>query len=302
MDVILPSPHFVYIANSRVDITMTEKQPTIVCQFSVGNVTVGDGTMVWILGPCVLESRELALTVAETLSKSVTRDNRRIIFKGSYIKANRLRGDSYQGPGLDEGLRILETVKNATGLPVTTDVHTVSEAQAAAQVVDLLQIPAFLCRQTDLVVAAAKTGKPINIKKGQFLAPSDMAHIADKAVAVGNDHIILTERGSTYGYGDLIVDFRSLPIMRSTGFPVCYDASHSVQSPGSSGGSSGGKREFLLPLLRAAVAVGVDAVFCEVHPDPYSAKSDKETQWPLGRISELFEVVDVLTVKTGAHA
>jgi len=302
MDVILPSPHFVYIANSRVDINMTEKQPTIVRPFTVGNVTVGDGTMVWILGPCVLESRDLALTVAETISKSVARDSRRIIFKGSYIKANRMRGDSYQGPGLEEGLRILETVKKATGLLVTTDVHTVSEAQAAAQVVDLLQIPAFLCRQTDLIVAAAKTGKPINIKKGQFLAPSDMAHIADKAVAAGNNHIMLTERGSTYGYGDLIVDFRSLPIMRATGFPVCYDASHSVQSPGSSGGSSGGKREFLLPLLRAAIAVGVDAVFCEVHPDPPNAKSDKETQWLLARVSELFEAVDMITVRAGAHA
>ncbi len=302
MDVILPSPRFVYIVNSRVDISMTEKQPTIVRQFSVGKVTVGDGAMVWILGPCVLESRDMSLAVADRLSKSVAQDSRRIIFKGSYIKANRLRGDSYQGPGLEEGLRTLETVKNVTGLPVTTDVHTVAEAQAAAQVVDLLQIPAFLCRQTDLIVAAAKTGKPINIKKGQFLAPSDMAHIADKAVAEGNDHVILTERGSSHGYGDLIVDFRSLPIMRATGFPVCYDASHSVQSPGSSGGSSGGKREFLLPLLRAAVAVGVDAVFCEVHPDPSNAKSDKETQWPVDRISELFNAVDVTTVRAGAHA
>ncbi len=232
----------------------------------------------------------MALEVGEKLA--ISRRNRSIVFKGSYIKANRLRGDSYQGPGLDAGLRILEAVKKTTGLPVTTDVHTVEEARTAAQVVDMLQIPAFLCRQTDLVVAAAQTGKPINIKKGQFLAPADMAHIANKAVAAGNAQVMLTERGSTHGYGDLIVDFRSLPIMRASGFPVCYDASHSVQSPGSAGGTSGGKREFLLPLLRAALAVGVEAVFCEVHPDPSQAKSDRETQWPLDRVDTLFDSAD----------
>lgn len=302
MDVILPSPRFVYIPHSRMGISMTQKTPTTVRPFAIGNLTVGDGGMVWILGPCVLESLEMALKIADRLSILPAHDHRAIVFKGSYIKANRLRGDSYQGPGLEEGLRILERVKTTSGLPVTTDVHTVAEANAAAEVVDMLQIPAFLCRQTDLVVAAAKTGKPVNIKKGQFLAPSDMAHIADKAVAAGNSKVMLTERGTTHGYGDLVVDFRSLPIMRASGFPVCYDASHSVQSPGSSGGASGGKREFLLPLLRAAVAVGVDAIFCEVHPDPASAKSDKETQWPLDRIAELFENVDGLIAKSGAHA
>jgi 2-dehydro-3-deoxyphosphooctonate aldolase (KDO 8-P synthase) len=264
-------------------------------QFKIADTAVGGGKLLWILGPCVLESRDMALLVAERLATAVSRGRRSIVFKGSYIKANRLRGDSYQGPGIEEGLRILEAVKTSFGLPVTTDVHTVEEANAASQVVDLLQIPAFLCRQTDLVVAAAKTGKPINIKKGQFLAPSDMAHIADKAVAAGNDRVLLTERGSTYGYGDLIVDFRSLPIMRSAGFPVCYDASHSVQSPGAAGGASGGKREFLLPLLRAALAVGVDAVFCEIHPDPAHAMSDRETQWPLDRFNELFATVESRT-------
>ena len=243
----------------------------------------------------------MAMKVADKLSEVSAREGRAIVFKGSYIKANRLRGDSYQGPGLEEGLRILESVKKVSGLPVTTDVHTVEETRAAATVVDLIQIPAFLCRQTDLVVAAAKTGKPINIKKGQFLAPEDMAHIVDKAVTAGNDKVMLTERGSTHGYGDLIVDFRSLPIMRAAGFPVCYDASHSVQSPGSAGGTSGGKREFLLPLLRAAVAVGVDAVFCEVHPDPAVAKSDKNTQWPLDRLTEIFDTVDAIADNSRTH-
>ena len=281
---------------------MSHTQPTKVRQFDIGNVTVGDGGQIWILGPCVLESREMALQVADALRRVVDQSRPSIVFKGSYIKANRLRGDSYQGPGLDAGLRILEDVKNASGLAVTTDVHTVADAHAAAAVVDMLQIPAFLCRQTDLVVAAAKTGKPINIKKGQFLAPADMAHIADKAVATGNDKILLTERGTSHGYGDLVVDFRSLPIMRASGFPVCYDASHSVQSPGSSGGSSGGKREFLLPLLRAAHAIGVDAIFCEVHPNPAQAKSDRETQWPLDKLNELFAVADAGIANTSAHA
>lgn len=271
-------------------------------QFKIGDISVGGGNLLWILGPCVLESRDMALQVAERLATAVARDHRSIVFKGSYIKANRLRGDSYQGPGIEEGLRILEAVKKSSGLPVTTDVHTVDEAKTAAQVVDLIQIPAFLCRQTDLVVASATTGKPINIKKGQFLAPSDMAHIADKAVAAGNNQVMLTERGSTHGYGDLIVDYRSLPIMRAAGFPVCYDASHSVQSPGSAGGVSGGKREFLLPLLRAALAVGVDAVFCEVHPDPTNAKSDRETQWPLEQLDEIFGAANTSQPGTREHA
>jgi 2-dehydro-3-deoxyphosphooctonate aldolase (KDO 8-P synthase) len=286
---------------------MTESESQRVRQFAVGKLIVGSNELVWILGPCVLESEEVAMNVADQLATASARDRRSIIFKGSYVKANRLRSDSYQGPGLEEGLRLLEKVRNAAGLPVTTDVHTVEEARAAADVVDLLQIPAFLCRQTDLVVAAAKTGKPVNIKKGQFLAPADMAHIADKAVKAGNDRVMLTERGSSHGYGDLIVDFRSLPIMRATGCPVCFDASHSVQTPGSAGGASGGKREFLLPLLRAALAVGIDAVFCEVHPDPANAKSDRDTQWPLNGLVELFDAADQILhrgapLPTGTHA
>jgi 2-dehydro-3-deoxyphosphooctonate aldolase (KDO 8-P synthase) len=234
----------------------------------------------------------MAMRVAERLSQEVRKSNRQIIFKASYAKANRLRADSYSGVGIDEGLRILGKVRSNLGLPITTDVHSPAEAQTAAAVVDLIQIPAFLCRQTDLVVGAASTGKPINIKKGQFVSATDMTHIADKAVRAGNDKIILTERGTTFGYGDLVVDFRSLPLMRESGFPVCYDASHSVQTPGSAGGRSGGRREFLMPLLRAALAVGVDAVFCEVHPNPEKALSDRDTQWPLDRVDELWRAAD----------
>jgi 2-dehydro-3-deoxyphosphooctonate aldolase (KDO 8-P synthase) len=189
-------------------------------------------------------------------------------------------------------LRTLDKVRSETGLSITTDVHSAAEVGAVASVVDLIQIPAFLCRQTDLMVAAANSGRPINIKKGQYLAAADMGHIAQKAVVAGNDKVILTERGSTYGYGDLVVDFRSLTIMRAAGYPVCYDASHAIQTPGSAGGHSGGRREFLLPLLRAALAIGVDAIFCETHPDPAQALCDKETQWPLERVSELWETAD----------
>jgi 2-dehydro-3-deoxyphosphooctonate aldolase (KDO 8-P synthase) len=266
--------------------------------FQIGSASIGEGRLLWILGPCVLESEDMALHVADHLAQAARESGRLVVFKSSYAKANRLRADSYSGPGLDEGLRVLERVRSVSGLPLTTDVHSPAEARAAADVVDLLQIPAFLCRQTDLVVSAAITGKPLNIKKGQFLAASDMGHIADKAVRAGNDKVILTERGTTFGYGDLVVDFRSLPLMRQSGFPVCYDASHSVQTPGSGGGRSGGRREFLLPLLRAALAVGVDAVFCEVHPDPGKALSDRETQWPLARLSELWDTADEIA---GGH-
>lgn len=276
-------------------------------QFQIGPASIGKGHLLWILGPCVLESEQMALSIANHLARVGLHSGRPIVFKASYTKANRLRADSYSGLGLDEGLRVLEKVRAESGLALTTDVHSPEEARTAAGVVDLLQIPAFLCRQTDLVVAAASTGKPVNIKKGQFVAASDMVHIADKAVRAGNEKVILTERGTTFGYGDLVVDFRSLPILRQSGFPVCYDASHSVQTPGSAGGRSGGKREFLMPLMRAALAVGVDAVFCEVHPDPENALSDKDTQWPLAKVADLFDAADQLMgsppgAQTGQHA
>ncbi len=261
-------------------------------QFAVGSTTVGDGSLLWILGPCVLEAEDVTMRVAETLAREAMKQGRRVVFKASYSKANRLSASSYAGPGLEEGLRTLEKVRSITGLPITTDVHSPAEVGAVASVVDLIQIPAFLSRQTDLLVAAATSGKPLNIKKGQYLAAADMSHIAQKAARAGNDKIILTERGSTFGYGDLVVDFRSLAIMRAAGYLVCYDASHSVQTPGSSGGQSGGRREFLLPLMRAALAVGVDAVFCETHPDPAQALCDRDTQWPLERLLELWETAD----------
>jgi 2-dehydro-3-deoxyphosphooctonate aldolase (KDO 8-P synthase) len=270
----------------------TPTQP--VRPFPIGDLTVGGRELLWIMGPCLLESEDLALSVAERLAAEVNRTKRQIVFKGSFDKANRMRGDSPRGLGIEEGLRILSRVRSATGLPTTTDIHHPDEAKPVSEVVDLLQIPAFLCRQTDLVVAAAQTMKPINIKKGQFMSPRGMEHIASKAVGAGNADIILTERGTTFGYGDLVVDIRALPIMRRAGYPVCFDASHSVQSPGAGGGRSGGQREFLLPLLRAALAVGVDAVFCEVHPDPARAASDRDTQWPLDLIDDVFAVADRL--------
>ncbi|MBD3298114.1 MAG: 3-deoxy-8-phosphooctulonate synthase [candidate division Zixibacteria bacterium] len=262
--------------------------------FPIGDLTVGGPDLLWIMGPCLLESEDMALRVAQRLADEVAKSKRQIVFKGSFDKANRMRGDSPRGHGIEEGIKILGRVKAETGLPVTTDIHHPEDAVIAAAVVDLLQIPAFLCRQTDFVIAAARTMKPVNIKKGQFLSPRNMEHVASKAVGAGNADVILTERGTTFGYGDLVVDCRSLPIMRRTGFPVCFDASHSVQSPGAGGGRSGGQREFLLPLIRAALAVGVDAIFCEVHPDPPHAASDRETQWPLDQIDDVFRNADPL--------
>jgi 2-dehydro-3-deoxyphosphooctonate aldolase (KDO 8-P synthase) len=262
--------------------------------FPIGDLVVGGPDLLWIMGPCLLESEDLALRVAQRLADEVISTKRQVVFKGSFDKANRMRGDSPRGLGLEEGLKILARVKAETGLPVTTDIHHPEDAPVVAAVVDLIQIPAFLCRQTDLVVAAAMSMKPVNIKKGQFMSPRGMEHVASKAVGAGNADVILTERGTTFGYGDLVVDFRALPIMRRSGFPVCFDASHSVQSPGAGGGRSGGQREFLLPLLRAALAVGVDAVFCEVHPDPSRAQSDRETQWPLDLIDDVFLTADRL--------
>jgi len=279
---------------------MNREIVTTVRPIRIGPYTVGAGGLLWILGPCVIESEEMALRVAERLSRFAIDGGHAIVFKASCLKANRLRGESYTGPGLPDGLRILEKVRDRSGLPITTDVHSESDARAAGDVVDLIQIPAFLCRQTDLIVAAAQTGRPLNIKKGQFVAPEDMEHIAGKAVAAGNSRLMLTERGTTHGYRDLVVDFRSLVIMHTQGFPVCFDASHSVQTPGSASGSSGGRREFILPLLRAALAVGVDAVFCEVHPDPTHARSDAMTQWPLERLNELFETSAEIIERTAA--
>ncbi len=252
---------------------------------AVGSVLVGKNQpLAFIAGPCVLESEELALQVARFLA-SLNFCSGRVIFKGSFDKANRTSIHSYRGPGLQEGLRILTEVKRQTGLPLTTDIHQPQQAELVAEVVDLLQIPAFLCRQTDLLIAAGKTGKPVNVKKGQFLSSEELAYAVEKVVSTGNEQILLTERGTFFGYGNLVVDMRNLILLRSLGCPVVFDMTHSQQKPGKE--RTGGNREFALPLARAAVAVGVDAVFLETHPAPENALSDVETQIPLPSLSEI---------------
>lgn len=261
---------------------------------NVADFTVGAGRLVFIAGPCVIESRRLTLEVAQGLKECAAALQVPLIFKASYDKANRTAGSSFRGPGLYQGLEILAQVKEGVGLPVISDVHEVHQVSPAAQVLDVLQIPAFLCRQTDLIEAAARTGKPVNIKKGQFLAPWDMAQAAAKATAVGNTSLLLTERGTMFGYNNLVVDFRSLAIMRELGFPVVMDITHSVQLPGGQGTCSGGDRRFIPALGRAAVAVGVDAVFMEVHPDPDKAFCDGPNSWPLAAVPRFWQ--DLLAV------
>ncbi|MCB2199403.1 3-deoxy-8-phosphooctulonate synthase [bacterium] len=226
-----------------------------------------------IAGPCVLQTRDLALQIAETIASICRPYNVPYIFKASFDKANRTSGGSKRGPGLDEGLRILEDVKTTVGVPVVTDVHEREQVKAAAEVVDVLQIPAFLCRQTDLLIEAGRTGKTVNVKKGQFLAPEDMRFAIEKVKLGGDVPVLLTERGATFGYRDLVVDMRSLAIMRRHA-PVIFDGTHAVQSPGGAGGKSGGNRDWVPLLVRAAVAAGVDGLFLEVHPDPDSSPSD----------------------------
>jgi 2-dehydro-3-deoxyphosphooctonate aldolase (KDO 8-P synthase) len=257
-------------------------------KISISDFVVGDGNLVMIAGPCVIESEAATLELARALRDIAGELALPLIFKASFDKANRTSLSSYRGPGLAKGLAILARVKAEVGLPVLSDVHQVAEVEPAAQVLDILQIPAFLCRQTDLVVAAAQTGKVVNIKKGQFLAPWDMKPVVEKARAAGNDKIILTERGTSFGYNNLVVDFRSLPIMRGLGCPVVLDVTHSVQLPGGQGACSGGQREFIAPLARAAVAVGVDGLFMEVHADPAKALCDGPNSLPLKDVSALW--------------
>ncbi len=241
----------------------------------IGPVRVGGGApLALIAGPCVIESEDLVLSVAEHLARLADRLGLAVVFKSSYDKANRTSLDSFRGPGLEEGLGILERVRAETGLPVLSDVHSPAEARAGGEVLDCLQIPAFLCRQTDLLVAAGATGRPVNIKKGQFLAPEDMAPAAEKALSAGAGGVLLTERGTSFGYRYLVVDFQGLGRMRAIGWPVVFDATHSVQQPGALGGCSGGDRAAVPALARAAAAVGVDALFLEVHPDPDHALCD----------------------------
>src|SRR5215208_366492 len=254
----------------------------------IGPLLCGGGRpFVLIAGPCVVESRESALRHADALQALTVRLDIPFIYKSSYDKANRTAIGSFRGLGMEEGLSILETVKRELGVLILTDIHSPEEAVQTAEVADVLQIPAFLCRQTDLLVAAGKTGCVVNIKKGQFLAPWDMPHAAAKVAATGNPRILLTERGASFGYNNLVSDFRSLSIMAQAGYPVVYDATHSVQLPGGQGNASGGQREFIAPLARAAVAVGVDGLFMEVHEEPDRALSDKATVFPLAQLEAL---------------
>ena len=240
-----------------------------VATVAVGSIRFGEGhPLVLIGGPCAIESEKHALLTAERLTAIAGARRVPFIYKSSYDKANRSSVEGYRGPGLTEGLRILRRVREAVGVPVLSDIHQVSEVEPAAEVLDVLQIPAFLCRQTDLVLAAARTGKPVNVKKGQFLAPRDMQNVAAKIRSVGNDAVLLTERGTSFGYQNLVVDFRGLADMRELGYPVVFDATHSVQLPGGAGDRSGGERKYVPALARAAVAFGVDALFMEMHEDP----------------------------------
>lgn len=249
---------------------------------------VGPGQpLLLIAGPCVLESVDIVRQIASGLKEITSRLGIPFIFKASFDKANRTSLDSFRGPGLKEGLEILAAIRDEFQVGVISDIHEASQAEAAAEVLDILQIPAFLCRQTDLLMAAAATGKPISIKKGQFLSPWDMEHVINKVKSLGNRKILLTERGASFGYNNLVVDMRSLPVLRSLGCPVIYDATHSVQLPGGAGGSSDGQREFIPPLTRAAVGAGIDGLFMEVHPDPDQALCDGPNSMPLDQIESL---------------
>jgi 2-dehydro-3-deoxyphosphooctonate aldolase (KDO 8-P synthase) len=269
------------------------------CGFEVGL----DHPLFLIAGPCVVESRELQIDTAGRLKEMCARLGVPFIFKSSYDKANRSSSKSFRGPGMEEGLRILADVKRQIGVPVLTDIHDKDEVKAVAAVVDVLQTPAFLCRQTDFIQAAAAAGKPVNIKKGQFLSPQEMQNVVDKArEASGQDNILVCERGFSFGYGNLVSDMRSLAIMRSTGCPVVFDATHSVQLPGGQGTSSGGQREFIPVLARAAVASGISGLFMETHPNPEKALSDGPNAWPLNLMQQLLETLadlDRLVKKSG---
>ena len=266
----------------------------------IDNIKIGPGfPLALIAGPCVIESEKIALDTAETIKKITDELHIPYIYKSSYIKANRQSITSYTGPGLIAGLKILEKVKQQFSVPLLTDIHKADEAESAAKVVDVLQIPAFLCRQTDIVVTAAKIGKPINIKKGQFMAPEDMKSIAQKAESVGNNQILLTERGTTFGYHNLVVDFRSLTIMKNLGYPVIFDATHSLQLPGAGNNISGGQPQFIFPLARAAVAVGCNALFIETHPCIEKSLCDGANMLPLNRLKDLLLQLNQIYELTG---
>jgi 2-dehydro-3-deoxyphosphooctonate aldolase (KDO 8-P synthase) len=255
----------------------------------IGGCTAGDGSLLLIAGPCVIESRAHALGLARAIRDIAARVGVPYVFKASYDKANRTSMQSFRGPGLEAGLAVLRQVRDDVGVPVLTDIHEPSHAAPVAEVADVLQIPAFLCRQTDLLVAAAQTGRVVNIKKGQFLAPLDMRHAIAKVTAAGNERVIVTERGASFGYNNLVVDMRTFPIMRRFGYPVVYDVTHSLQLPGAGDGVTAGQAEFIEPMASAGVAAGVDGVFMEVHEQPAQAKSDAQNALALDRLEPLLE-------------
>ncbi len=267
------------------------------CGFDVGL----DRPLFLIAGPCVIESEQLALDTAGQLAELTARLGMPFIYKSSFDKANRSSAQSFRGPGLEAGLRILEKVREQIGVPVLTDVHEDTPLGEVAAVVDVLQTPAFLCRQTNFIQNVARQGRPVNIKKGQFLAPWDMGNVVDKARAVGNEQILVCERGYTFGYNNLVSDMRGLAVMRDTGCPVVFDATHSVQLPGGQGDRSGGQREHVPVLARAAVAAGISGLFMETHPDPDKALSDGPNAWPLGRMAELLETLQALDAVVKRH-
>ena len=263
-------------------------------EVKVGKVIFSEKHLGVIAGPCVIESRDHSLKMASEIKQISDKIKLPIIFKSSFDKANRTSIKSFRGPGIDKGMKILSDVKTETGLPVLTDVHTSDQAGIVAEVVDVLQVPAFLSRQTDILVAASETGKPVNIKKGQFLAPWDVEHIVHKIEEAGSNNILLTDRGTQFGYNNLVADMRAIPLMKEYGYPVIFDATHSAQLPGGSGGHSSGMRDMIPTLARSAVAAGCSGVFMEVHDNVESAKSDAATQWPLNKLENL--LIDLMNI------
>lgn len=261
-------------------------------EISIANTKLGGNNPLYIIaGPCVIESEDIAFYTAERLKVICSQVGLSLLFKSSYDKANRTSLSSFRGPGLEKGLQIFSDVRSRFGIPVISDVHSIDEVKPASEVLDALQIPAFLCRQTDLILSASNTGKPVNIKKGQFLAPWDIKNIIDKFISTGNRSLFITERGASFGYNNLVVDFRGLPIMRAFGYPVIFDVTHSLQLPGGLGSSSGGQKEFAEPLARAAVAAGVDGLFMEVHPDPDKALCDGPNMIPIDAVPDFLRVM-----------
>ena len=263
-------------------------------EVKIGNVTFSEKHLGIIAGPCVIESRDHSLRMANEIKEISDDIELPIIFKSSFDKANRTSIKSFRGPGIDEGIKILSDVKVETGLPVITDIHNADQAKVVAEVVDVIQIPAFLSRQTDILIAASNTGKPVNIKKGQFLAPWDVEHIVQKIEETGHSNILLTDRGTQFGYNNLVADMRAIPLMKKYGYPVVFDATHSAQLPGASGGHSSGMRDMIPTLARSAVAAGCSGVFMEVHDKVDSAKSDAATQWPLSQLKDL--LIDLINI------